>query len=139
MKKYLGYAVLLLLTVGSVIFSGCYQTSIKVDNFRIAVDKNSSQIVADNENNYLTLQVKIKNIDKDEGEISASDFSLKRDDEILSKNAFFGNNIVNKMDKERIDALKTIDYVLSLEVEDESGEFELFYKDTKLASLKIKG
>ena len=139
MKKFGSYVVLMLLLIGSVAFAACCKTSATIDNLVFTFEKNSAQIVSEQDDKYVKLKLDIKNNSSDVRQVNAEDFSLSIDNEAVKSDVIFGNNIIDQMDSETIESMGKANLILSIKVDKTSGAFSLKYKGTTIVDFNLKG
>ncbi len=137
-KSIFGYSLLLLLVVGSIVFSACAKQKAKAENFEFSYRQNSAQKVSEGEDKVVKLCLSVKNTAGEKNQLKAELFKLKLEGQDYSKSSYFGNNIIDKMETEDFEKDGQLDVVLSLVLnQDLTGSYELWYGENKLIKVRI--
>ena len=137
MKKIIPYISLSLKICCVVLLGACGRLSAKSGSLEFFYEKNSAQKVSVEGSNYVKMLLEIKNNGEGDAEIEAQKFSLVAGGETVSGEVFFGNNVVDKMDKESISMAESESLVLNLELIGDATEFDLYYDETVLVRVTI--
>lgn len=137
-KQIFGYCLLMALVVVSVIFAACTNKTAEASGFEFSYRQNSAQKVAEGEDNVVKISLDIKNKAGKENKLSAQLFSLSSEGQQISKSAYFGNNIVDKMEDEVFEDGGKMTIVISIILQkDFTGTYDLCYDGDRLLSIRI--
>ena len=138
MKKIISFIITLSVILSAGLFIGCAKTSVDIEGFRFTYEKNSAQKTTSENQEFITLKLNVKNTTSDLKNIISDDFVLKQGDNIVSDEVFFGNNIIDQMDNESLEAMNDEDMVIHIKtISNIGGEYQLYYRDSKLLNFKL--
>lgn len=138
MKKIISFIITLSVILSAGLFIGCAKTSVDIEGFRFTYEKNSAQKITSENQEFITLKLNVKNTTSEVKNIISDDFVLKQGDNIVSDEVFFGNNIIDQMDNESLDAMDDEDMVIHIKtISNIGGEYQLYYRDSKLLNFKL--
>ena len=138
MKKIISFIITLSVILSAGLFIGCAKTSVDIEGFRFTYEKNSAQKITSENQEFITLKLKVKNTTSEVKNIISDDFVLKQGDNIVSDEVFFGNNIIDQMDNESLEAMDDEDMVIHIKtISNIGGEYQLYYRDSKLLNFKL--
>ena len=137
-KKYFGYALLVFILLGAIIFVACGKVEAKANGFTFSYEKNSAQKVEDDEHNYIKVKLAIKNTKDEKNTLVANKFKLYQGEKEVFAEVYFGNNIVDKMDSEEFEAGASMDMIINLLLDEEvAGKLVLWYDETNLFEFNV--
>ena len=137
MKKIISFIITLTVILSAGLFIGCAKTSVDIEGFRFTYEKNSAQKTTSENQEFITLKLNVKNTTSELKNIISDDFVLKQGDNIVSDEVFFGNNIIDQMDNESLEAMNDEDMVIHIKtISNIGGEYQLYYRDSKLLNFK---
>lgn len=138
MKKIISFIITLSVILSAGLFIGCAKTSVDIEGFRFTYEKNSAQKIISENQEFITLKLNVKNTTSEVKNIISDDFVLKQGDNIVSDEVFFGNNIIDQMDNESLEAMDDEDMVIHIKtISNIGGEYQLYYRDSKLLNFKL--
>ncbi len=138
MKKIISFIITLSVILSAGLFIGCAKTSVDIEGFRFTYEKNSAQKITSENQEFITLKLNVKNTTSEVKNIISDDFVLKQGDNIVSDEVFFGNNIIDQMDNESLEAMDDEDMVIHIKtISNIGGEYQLYYRDSKLLNFKL--
>ena len=138
MKKIISFIITLTVILSAGLFIGCAKTSVDIEGFRFTYEKNSAQKITSENQEFITLKLNVKNTTSEVKNIISDDFVLKQGDNIVSDEVFFGNNIIDQMDNESLEAMDDEDMVIHIKtISNIGGEYQLYYRDSKLLNFKL--
>lgn len=138
MKKIISFIITLSVILSAGLFIGCAKTSVDIEGFRFTYEKNSAQKITSENQEFITLKLNVKNTTSEVKNIISDDFVLKQGDNIVSDEVFFGNNIIDQMDNESLEAMDDEDMVIHIKtISNIGGEYQLYYRDCKLLNFKL--
>lgn len=138
MKKIISFIITLSVILSAGLFIGCAKTSVDIEGFRFTYEKNSAQKTTSENQEFITLKLNVKNTTSELKNIISDDFVLKQGDDIVSDEVFFGNNIIDQMDNESLEAMDDEDMVIHIKtISNIGGEYQLYYRDSKLLNFKL--
>lgn len=138
MKKIISFIITLSVILSAGLFIGCAKTSVDIEGFRFTYEKNSAQKTTSENQEFITLKLNVKNTTSELKNIISDDFVLKQGDNIVSDEVFFGNNIIDQMDNESLEAMDDEDMVIHIKtISNIGGEYQLYYRDSKLLNFKL--
>lgn len=138
MKKIISFIITLSVILSAGLFIGCAKTSVDIEGFRFTYEKNSAQKITSENQEFITLKLNVKNTTSEVKNIISDDFVLKQGDNIVSDEVFFGNNIIDQMDNESLEAMDDEDIVIHIKtISNIGGEYQLYYRDSKLLNFKL--
>lgn len=138
MKKIISFIITLTVILSAGLFIGCAKTSVDIEGFRFTYEKNSAQKITSENQEFITLKLNVKNTTSELKNIISDDFVLKQGDDIVSDEVFFGNNIIDQMDNESLEAMNDEDMVIHIKtISNIGGEYQLYYRDSKLLNFKL--
>lgn len=138
MKKIISFIITLTVILSAGLFIGCAKTSVDIEGFRFTYEKNSAQKTTSENQEFITLKLNVKNTTSELKNIISDDFVLKQGDDIVSDEVFFGNNIIDQMDNESLEAMNDEDMVIHIKtISNIGGEYQLYYRDSKLLNFKL--
>lgn len=138
MKKIISFIITLSVILSAGLFIGCAKTSVDIEGFRFTYEKNSAQKITSENQEFITLKLNVKNTTSEVKNIISDDFVLKQGDNIVSDELFFGNNIIDQMDNESLEAMDDEDMVIHIKtISNIGGEYQLYYRDSKLLNFKL--
>lgn len=138
MKKIISFIITLSVILSAGLFIGCAKTSVDIEGFRFTYEKNSVQKITSENQEFITLKLNVKNTTSEVKNIISDDFVLKQGDNIVSDEVFFGNNIIDQMDNESLEAMDDEDMVIHIKTISNIGsEYQLYYRDGKLLNFKL--
>ena len=138
MKKIISFIITLSVILSAGLFIGCAKTSVDIEGFRFTYEKNSAQKITSENQEFITLKLNVKNTTSEVKNIISDDFVLKQGDNIVSDEVFFGNNIIDQMDNESLEAMNDEDMVIHIKtISNIGGEYQLYYRDSKLLNFKL--
>ena len=138
MKKIISFIITLSVILSAGLFIGCAKTSVDIEGFRFTYEKNSAQKITSENQEFITLKLNVKNTTSELKNIISDDFVLKQGDDIVSDEVFFGNNIIDQMDNESLEAMNDEDMVIHIKtISNIGGEYQLYYRDSKLLNFKL--
>lgn len=138
MKKIISFIITLSVILSAGLFIGCAKTSVDIEGFRFTYEKNSAQKTTSENQEFITLKLNVKNTTSEVKNIISDDFVLKQGDNIVSDEVFFGNNIIDQMDNESLEAMDDEDMVIHIKtISNIGGEYQLYYRDSKLLNFKL--
>lgn len=138
MKKIISFIITLSVILSAGLFIGCAKTSVDIEGFRFTYEKNSAQKTTSENQEFITLKLNVKNTTSELKNIISDDFVLKQGDDIVSDEVFFGNNIIDQMDNESLEAMNDEDMVIHIKtISNIGGEYQLYYRDSKLLNFKL--
>lgn len=138
MKKIISFIITLSVILSAGLFIGCAKTSVDIEGFRFTYEKNSAQKITSENQEFITLKLNVKNTTSELKNIISDDFVLKQGDNIVSDEVFFGNNIIDQMDNESLEAMNDEDMVIHIKtISNIGGEYQLYYRDSKLLNFKL--
>lgn len=138
MKKIISFIITLSVILSAGLFIGCAKTSVDIEGFRFTYEKNSAQKITSENQEFITLKLNVKNTTSEVKNIISDDFVLKQGDDIVSDEVFFGNNIIDQMDNESLEAMDDEDMVIHIKtISNIGGEYQLYYRDSKLLNFKL--
>lgn len=138
MKKIISFIITLSVILSAGLFIGCAKTSVDIEGFRFTYEKNSAQKITSEKQEFITLKLNVKNTTSEVKNIISDDFVLKQGDNIVSDEVFFGNNIIDQMDNESLEAMDDEDMVIHIKtISNIGGEYQLYYRDSKLLNFKL--
>ena len=138
MKKIISFIITLSVILSAGLFIGCAKTSVDIEGFRFTYEKNSAQKITSENQEFITLKLNVKNTTSEVKNIISDDFVLKQGDNIVSDEVFFGNNIIDQMDNESLEAMDAEDMVIHIKtISNIGGEYQLYYRDSKLLNFKL--
>lgn len=138
MKKIISFIITLSVILSAGLFIGCAKTSVDIEGFRFTYEKNSAQKITSENQEFITLKLNVKNTTSEVKNIISDDFVLKQGDDIVSDEVFFGNNIIDQMDNESLEAMNDEDMVIHIKtISNIGGEYQLYYRDSKLLNFKL--
>lgn len=117
--------------------AACGRLSAKSGSLEFFYEKNSAQKVSIEDGDYVKMLLEIKNNGEGDSTIEAKKFSLVSGGETVSGEAFFGNNVVDKMDKESIPSAASESLVLNIKLKGDATEFDLYFGETMLVRVTI--
>lgn len=138
MKKIISFIITLSVILSAGLFIGCAKTSVDIEGFRFTYEKNSAQKITSENQEFITLKLNVKNTTSEVKNIISDDFVLKQGDNIVGDEVFFGNNIIDQMDNESLEAMDDEDMVIHIKtISNIGGEYQLYYRDSKLLNFKL--
>ena len=138
MKKIISFIITLSVILSAGLFIGCAKTSVDIEGFRFTYEKNSAQKTTSENQEFITLKLNVKNTTSELKNIISDDFVLKQGGDIVSDEVFFGNNIIDQMDNESLEAMDDEDMVIHIKtISNIGGEYQLYYRDSKLLNFKL--
>lgn len=138
MKKIISFIITLSVILSAGLFIGCAKTSVEIEGFRFTYEKNSAQKITSENQEFITLKLNVKNTTSEVKNIISDDFVLKQGDNIVSDEVFFGNNIIDQMDNESLEAMDDEDMVIHIKtISNIGGEYQLYYRYSKLLNFKL--
>lgn len=139
MKKIMSFSFILFVILSLGVFVSCDSKTATAGSLTFNYKQNSALKTAnENDESSVKLKLTIKNTSAYSQEVDAALFTLQNEDKIVSKSVFFGNNIIDAMDTETLQANKKEDFIVNINIpNDLVGKYDLYYNNTKLLVLNI--
>ena len=139
MKKIMTFLIIItsvLLVAGGL--TACSSNSKSAKGFTFSYQTNSAQKQTISEQNYVVIMLDVKNDNKENNTLIANKFKLVQDGKDISSEVYFGNNIIDQMPEETLEANDSEQIHIMLKVDSQtSGQMKLVYDQIELFNIRV--